>query len=332
MPSFASRMLNMALRRLVKRRLRQGLTVDGVRSVGATLERWIARGDLARPGDAVIANGVLCEWFASVPADEPRVLLYLHGGGFIVHMPSAYRVFARRLGTALGARVLLPDYRLAPEHPFPAGADDCLAVYRWLLAAGFDAKRIVIAGDSAGGNLALVTAMRIRDEMLPAPGCAVMLSPATDMTGGSASNAYNKARDPLLVPEVAPFLLAAYAPASDASHPWISPIYGNFERLPPLLFHAGSGEHIVDDSIRAADKARWANVRVELEVWPDMPHVFQMMNALPEAREAIEAIARFVREHVPATLHDPISGQGHIGRANLREPSSVPIVSASPID
>lgn len=299
MGSFASRALNAALRGLVKHRLRNGLTVETVRGVGATLEWWIARGELAGPGDAVAAGRVPCEWF-NPAIDEQRILLYLHGGGFISHMPSAYRVFARRLGVALGARVLLPDYRLAPEYPFPCGADDCLGAYRWLLAQGFDARRIVIAGDSAGGNLALVTAIRIRDEALPAPGCVVMLSPATDLTGGSASNRYNRERDPLLVPEVRQFLLAVYAPTVDASHPWLSPIHDSFERLPPLLFHAGSTELIVDDSIRAADKARWANVPVELEVWSDMPHVFQMMNVLPEARAAIEAIARFVRQHVPA--------------------------------
>ena len=300
MPSFASRVLNAALRSLVKRRLRHGLSVAAVRSVGATLERWIARGDLAQPGDAVAAGRVPCEWLGPPNSAEQRVLLYLHGGGFISHMPSAYRVFARRLGAALGAGVLLPDYRLAPEHPFPAGTDDCLDAYCWLLSQGFDAKRIVIAGDSAGGNLTLVTAMRIRDEVLPSPGCAVMLSPVTDFTGASASNKYNLEQDPLLVPELQEFLLAAYAPNVAATHPLVSPIQGSFEGLPPLLFHAGSTEIIVDDSIRAADKARWANVHAELEVWPDMPHVFQMMNALPEARAAIAQIARFVRQHVPA--------------------------------
>jgi epsilon-lactone hydrolase len=298
--SFSARVLNAALRYVFKRRLRKGLTVEGIRSGGAVLERWVAHGDLARPGDMVAAGTVAGEWFAPPVVDDKRILLYLHGGGFITHLPSAYRAFARRLGNALGAQVLLPEYRLAPEHAFPSGVDDCLDAYRWLLAQGFDPKRIVIAGDSAGGNLALVTAIRIRDEALPAPGCVVMLSPVTDFTGASASNQYNLKRDPLLVPELQEFLLAAYAPGVDASHPWLSPIHADFAGLPPLLFHAGSTEIIVDDSIRAADKARWADVPVELEVWPDMAHVFQMMNALPEAGAAIAKIGRFVRQHVPA--------------------------------
>lgn len=302
MPSITTRALNAALRGLVKRRLRNGLTVAAVRRAAVTLEYWIARGDLAGPGDPVAVGRVPCEWFNPPATDEQRIVLYLHGGGFISHMPSAYRTFARRLATALSARVLLPDYRLAPEHSFPAGSDDCLDAYCWLLAQGFDSNRIVIAGDSAGGNLALVTAIRIRDEGIAAPGCVVMLSPVTDFSGGSASNAYNLTQDPLLVPELMQFLLAAYAPTVDVSHPWLSPIHDSLARLPPLLFHAGSTELIVDDSIRAADKARWAKVPVELQVWPGMPHVFQMLNVLPEAQAAMAAIARFVRQHVPAPL------------------------------
>jgi epsilon-lactone hydrolase len=302
LPRLTIRALNAALRYIVQRRLRMGLTVEAIRRAGTRLERWIAGGALAAPGVPVAAGGVACEWLGPPTTDNQRIVLYLHGGGFITHMPSAYRVFARRLGAALGATVLLPDYRLAPEHPFPSGADDCIGAYRWLLAQGFDAKRIVIGGDSAGGNLALVTAIRIRDEALPAPGCVFMLSPATDFSGASASIKYNRKRDPLLVPEVQALLLAAYAPTVDASHPWISPIFDNLNDLPPLLFQAGCTELIVDDSIRAADKARWAGVAVELEVWPDMPHVFQMINALPEAHAAIAEIGRFVRLHVPTPV------------------------------
>jgi acetyl esterase/lipase len=292
--------LNASLRFFVQRQLQKGLTVETVRVAGTRLGRWFARGALARPGDPVTTGGVASEWLSPPAADEQRILLYLHGGGFISHMPAAYRVFARRLGIALGARVLLPDYRLAPEHHFPAGADDCLAAYRWLLEQGFSANRIVIGGDSAGGNLALVTAIRIRDEGLPSPACVVMMSPATDFTGASASLIYNRELDPFLVPELQPFLLAAYAPGIDSAHPWISPLYDSLERLPPLLFHAGSIELIADDSIRAAEKTRRAGGTVELKVWPDLPHVFQMMHGLPEARAAIGEIARFVKLHVPA--------------------------------
>jgi epsilon-lactone hydrolase len=249
-----------------------------------------------------MANGVPGEWFRPTVPDEHRILLYLHGGGFITHLPSAYRQFARRLGDALGAQVLLPNYRLAPEHLFPAGADDCLATYRWLLTQGYAPERIVIAGDSAGGNLALVTAIRIRDEGLAAAACVVMLSPTTDLTGASASIQANRDRDPMLIPEALPFVRTTYAPGVDWHNPLISPIYDSFERLPPLLFHAGSTELLVDDSIRAADKARQAGVPVELDVWPDMPHVFQMIEWLPESRAAIAGIARFVRQHVPAPM------------------------------
>jgi epsilon-lactone hydrolase len=294
-------MLNAVLRTTVKRRLRKSLSVRAVRDAAAMLDRWVSRGgDLSKPGDLVAASGVRCEWFAAPMIDEQRVLLYLHGGGFITHLPSAYRAFARRLGAALGASVLLPDYRLAPEHSFPAGTDDCLEAYRWILARHVDPQRVVIAGDSAGGNLALVTAIRIRDAGLPAPACVVMLSPATDLTAGSASLKYNRDRDPMLLPEALEFVRTTYTSTLDPRHPWISPIHDSLERLPPLLFHAGSTELLVDDSIRAADKARWAGVPVEIEIWPDMPHVFQILSMLPEARAAILEIGRFVRHHVPA--------------------------------
>lgn len=299
MPRLSVRALNASLRYIVQRRLHRGLSVEAVRDAAARLERWIAHGPLATVGDLANADGVPCEWFDPDATNEQRILLYLHGGGFITHMPSAYRAFARRLGSALGAKALLPDYRLAPEHRFPAGSDDCLAVYRWLLAQGHDPGRIVIGGDSAGGNLALVTTIRIRDEALPAPGCVFMLSPLTDFSGGSASIKYNREHDPLLVVEALAFLRAVYAPDVDAAHPWISPIFDSLKDLPPLLFHAGSTELIVDDSIRAADKVRWAGGSAELEVWPDLPHVFQMFNALTEARAAISEVARFVRLHVP---------------------------------
>jgi monoterpene epsilon-lactone hydrolase len=293
-------MLNAVLRTTVKRRLRKALSVRAVRDAAAMLDRWVSRGDLSKPGDPVAASGVRCEWFAARILDEQRVLLYLHGGGFITHLPSAYRAFARRLGAALGASVLLPDYRLAPEHPFPAGTDDCLEAYRWILAQGVNPQRVVIAGDSAGGNLALVTAIRIRDAELPAPACVVMLSPATDLTAGSASLKYNRDRDPMLLPEALEFVRTTYTTTLDQRHSWISPIHDSLARLPPLLFHAGSTELLVDDSIRAADKARWAGVPVDIEIWPDMPHVFQILSMLPEARNAILEIARFVRRYVPA--------------------------------
>ncbi len=323
MPSVTGRALNAALRVLVKRRLRNGLTVGALRAASASLDRWIARGATSRPGDSVASTSVPCEWFRPAANDAQRIVLYLHGGGFMAHLPSAYRVFARRLADALGAQVLLPDYRLAPEHPFPAGADDCLAAYRWLLTQGLRPERIVIAGDSAGGNLALVTAIRIRDKGLPTPGCVVMLSPATDLAGASASLKYNRDSDPMLIPEALQFVRTTYAPDADVHHPWISPIYDTFERLPPLLFHAGSTELIVDDSIRAADKARWAGVSVELEVWPAMPHVFQMIDWLPESRAAIADIARFVRQRVPAWIPElgeqPSSIAGASGRTQLHE-------------
>jgi monoterpene epsilon-lactone hydrolase len=300
MTSFRARAANVALRAAIKRKLGSGITIAGIRATAMKLGRFFARNPRAHAGVTVSAGPVPCEWFVPAPdADRGRTVLYLHGGGFVAHIPPGYRVFARRLAGALGAAVLLPDYRLAPEHPFPAGTDDCLEAYRWLLANGVGASRIVVAGDSAGGNLALVTATRIRDAGLPTPGCVVMLSAAMDLTGASASLRYNRDKDPLLVPAVLPLLLSQYSPHTRPDHPWISPLNADFSGLPPLLFHVGSTELIVDDSIRAAERARIAGVTAELEVWPDLPHVFQMFDWLPEAQIGLAAIARFVQKHVP---------------------------------
>jgi acetyl esterase/lipase len=300
MASVQAHGLNLVLRWTVRRRSRGTIDVATVRAVGARLDRWMGRSASAQPGRAVTAHGVPCESFDLTVADPGRVLLYLHGGGFVVHLPAAYRAFSRRLSRTLGMRVVLPQYRLAPEHPFPAGSDDCLTTYRWLLDEGVDPRRIVIAGDSAGANLALVTVIRIRDAGLRPPACAAMFSGAFDLTWQSASLAYNRDKDPMIVPDALPVLSSYYIDSRNAANPWVSPIYADFASLPPLHFQAGGTEVLVDDSIRAADKARWAGVEVELTVWPGLPHVFQAVGWLPEAGQSLADVSAFVARHISA--------------------------------
>lgn len=300
MASVQARGLNLVLRWTVRRRSRGTIDVATVRAVGARLDRWMARSASSQSGRAVMAHGVPCESFDLTGANPGCVLLYLHGGGFVAHLPAAYCAFSRRLARTLGARVVLPQYRLAPEHPFPAGSDDCLTTYRWLLDEGINPRRIVIAGDSAGANLALVTVIRIRDAGLPSPACAAVFSGAFDLTWRSASLTYNRDKDPMIVPDALPVLVSYYADSSVAADPWVSPIYADFAGLPPLHFQAGGTEVLVDDSIRAADKARWAGVDVELRIWPDLPHVFQAVRWLPEAAQSLAELGAFVARHVPA--------------------------------
>ena len=232
-----------------------------------------------------------------MPESRPeRVILYLHGGSFVFRFPNAHAVLAARLCRRLGARALIPDYRLAPENPFPAGPEDCHSAYRGLLEQGIPAENIVLAGDSAGGNLALVTLHRARTAGEPMPRCAVLLSPALDCTLGSPSMAIYDGQDPMIQLSALLVLRQFYVPSPHQyTHPEVSPLFAEFAGFPPLFLQAGSTEMMRDEAIRAADRAHAAGVDVELELWPGVPHVFQIAEFLPEAALAIKHIVRFVR-------------------------------------
>jgi acetyl esterase/lipase len=192
--------------------------------------------------------------------------------------------------------VLALDYRLAPEHPFPAALDDALAAYRWLLAEGADPRRIAVMGDSAGGGLAFSLLLRLRDQGAPLPAAAVALSAWTDLALTGASLRLNAAADPMLNAEDLPKLAACYLASADPRDPYASPLYGDATGLPPTLIQAGSDEILHDDSTRMADRLRAAGCEVELEIWPRMPHAWHLFApVLPEARRAIERIGAFVR-------------------------------------
>ena len=245
---------------------------------------------------SVSCDGVAAEWI-SVPEARPgRTLLVLHGGSFAFRFPNTYAAFAARLCRRFGARALIPDYRLTPEHPHPAAPDDCQAAYRWLLAGGCDPASLVIVGDSAGGNLALVTLHRSVRAADALPACAVLLSPAVDSTLDSHSMVENEERDPVMRLANLLLLRRHYVPSPHLyTDPDVSPLFGDFRGLPPLFLQAGSTELLRDEATRTAEKAHAAGVDVELELWPDAPHGFQIAGFLPEAALAINHIARFVR-------------------------------------
>ena len=241
-------------------------------------------------------GGVPGEWIAAPETLPERVILYLHGGSFAFRFPNAHASLAARLCRRLQARALIPDYRLAPEHPYPAAPDDCHAAYRGLLAEGVDPRNIVLAGDSAGGNLVLVTLCRVRAAGEPLPACGVMLSPALDCTMQSPSMTTFDGQDPMIRRASLLVLRRHYVPSRfPFTNPDISPMFADFRGLPPLLFQVGSTELLRDEAMRAANKAHAADVDVELELWPGAAHVFQLAEFLPEARLAVEHIARFVR-------------------------------------
>ncbi|WP_321794311.1 alpha/beta hydrolase [Caballeronia sp. J97] len=234
------------------------------------------------------------EWLT--PPTNPRAtILYLHGGGYYFCSPRSHRAITFGLAERSNARVFSLDYRLAPEHRFPAALDDSVAAYRRLLEDGVSAQSIAIAGDSAGGGLALATLLALRDAGDPLPAAAVVFSPWTDLTSGGESMRTNEGRDPMYHASIFPRVAAQYLGAGDARNPYASPIFGEFEGLPPLLIQVGDTELLLDDSTRVAAKARAAGVRVELEIWRDVPHIFQIWSPfMPEARDALAHAASFI--------------------------------------
>lgn len=225
---------------------------------------------------------------------EGRTVLYLHGGGYLLYAARAYNVFLSRLADGLQARVIAPAYRLAPEYPFPAAIDDCLRAYGALLDSGHDPSRLIVAGESAGANATLVTLQRARDRSTPMAAAAILMSGGFDFSWESPSIVSNAGRDALVGPRGLDFLQRWFRPDVAATDPLASPMFGDFHGLPPLLFQTGDTEVLRDDSVRAAERARAAGVKVRLEVYPLAPHAWsQLMPWLPEARDALRQIRLF---------------------------------------
>jgi acetyl esterase/lipase len=247
------------------------------------------------------ANGasVPATWVGFEGAPQDAAVLYCHGGGYAGGSARAYVGLAGHIARAAGVRALVFDYRLAPEHPFPAAVEDARAVYSWLLDSGVAPSRIALAGDSAGGGLALATALAARQHGVALPAAMVLLSPWTDLTSGGASVHARAARDPLLSPESLEVFAGRYLGKHDRQDPLASPLFADLAGLPPTLIQVGSDEVLFDDASRLAARAREAGVQVELQEWPEMMHVFQLCaRLLPEGRRAIAQIGQFIAAQV----------------------------------
>ena len=243
-----------------------------------------------------------CEWVLASGADPDLRLLYLHGGGFVSGSGGFYLAQAAHISAAAKCAVLLPDYRLAPEHRFPAGLDDCILAHKWMVANGpagpGPARATFVAGDSAGGSLTLATLLALRDRKLTLPAGGIALSPTADLT--LASDSLKTVHDPIISAKTMPLFRDYYLGKADPRNPLASPVFGDYRGIPQLLIQVGEHEMLRDDSIRVANKARADGVSVKLEVWPGMFHVFQSHEPLlPEAREAIEHISEFMRSALP---------------------------------
>ncbi|MCE5240185.1 alpha/beta hydrolase [bacterium] len=246
------------------------------------------------------AGSVPATWVLAPGADPEVRLLYLHGGGFVSGSGAFYLPLAAHLSAAARCAVLLPDYRLAPEHPFPAGLEDCVQAYEWLAAHGpigpTPARAMFIGGDSAGGGLTLSVLLVLRDRGQRPPDGALPLSPFADCTLSGDSIRSEDGLDPIMNPRCLPDFVNCYVPETQAHDPLVSPVFADYTDLPPLLIQVGEREIIRDDSVRVAARAQADGVDVTLEIWEGMWHVFQSHEPLvPEAREAIEHLAAFVR-------------------------------------
>jgi monoterpene epsilon-lactone hydrolase len=279
--------IKMAFRLFRRRHQREATEPKELRRVFARSTRRLpmSRAVTVELGDL---QNMPAEWIR--PKDRTRVvgaILYCHGGGYVVGNLSTHRALVAELALASHCDALLFDYRLAPEHPFPAGLDDALRAYRYLLE-NYRADQIVLAGDSAGGGLALALMMRLRNEGMPLPAGALLMSPYADLTFSGNSIWERADREVVIDPAFMPLWAEWYSAGHPKDHPLISPLFGDYTGLPPMLIQVGTDEVLLDDSVRVAEKARAAGVKVELEQWPGMFHVWQFFYAwLRDARTAV---------------------------------------------
>jgi len=248
--------------------------------------------------EPVTANGVRAEWNSTPGDSSDRALLYVHGGGYVIGSLDSHRHLVSEAGRAAGCWALALDYRLAPEHPFPAPVEDTLAGYRYLLARGVKPGRIAIAGDSAGGGLVIAALVAIREAGLPQPGCGWCISPWVDMEMTGETMTTKSAADPMVQKEGVAEMAGLYLNGADPRSPLAAPLYADLAGLAPLLIQVGAAETLLDDALGLAKVAGAADVHVALQIWPEMVHVWHLFHPdLMAGKRAIEAGGAFVRAH-----------------------------------
>jgi monoterpene epsilon-lactone hydrolase len=242
------------------------------------------------------AGGCRAYWHDPAGAVTDRVILYVHGGGYVIGSPKSHERLVGHIASAVGCRALNVDYRLAPEHPHPAAVTDATNAYRWLLAQGYKPQHIAICGDSAGGGLTLATLLSIKENGLPQPAAGVPLSPWTDMEGIGESMSSNAPKDLIVQKDGLLGMAGAFLGEANPRDPLAAPLYGDYRGLAPLYIQVGGDETLLDDSTRVAVRARDAGVEVKLDIFPEMQHVFQASAGnIPEATEAVERIGQYLK-------------------------------------
>lgn len=293
MASWQAYLLTEFLKFQVKRKLRGDVDVLKARATLGTSAPKVPAGMTASPG---VVGGIAGEWMRPAAGSGPT-LLYLHGGGYFACSPVSHRPITTAFASR-GMTVFSPDYRLAPEHPFPAAIDDAVAAYRGLVAMGIDPAQLVVAGDSAGGGLALAMLLSLRDAGEVLPAAVMLMSPWTDLAATGASVQRNIRREAMFPAEAMARAAEPYLGGTDPRNPLASPLYASLHGLPPMLIHVGSYEVLLDDSTRLAERTRAAGGSVRLRSWPVVPHVWQMFPFLPETRQSLDEAADFLRAAV----------------------------------
>jgi acetyl esterase/lipase len=290
--SLRAELIRLCLPWFTRPRFPRDIQIEDVRRRVARFGHLVPHPPRATEVIAIDAGGVKAERIATPRSRPNRYVLHLHGGAYLFGFPALFRDFTWRIADAAGARVVCVDYRLAPEHPFPAAIEDATAAYRWLIAECAEPRHVAFIGDSSGGGLALASMMRLRDEGSPLPAAAVVLSPWTDL---ALTGQYGFS-DPMVPVELMPRAVELYLAGADPRSPYVSPLYGDPAGLPPTLIHVGSDEALRDDAVRMAERLRVVGREVELEVWPRMFHVWHMFaRILPEARAAIARVGAFLQ-------------------------------------
>jgi acetyl esterase/lipase len=292
--SLRGELARLGLRVFLKRRGRQ-LDVEAWRARMRAMAPLVPHPPRRARTSEMKTDGICVQRVATDNSRPDRHVLYLHGGAYMAGSPAHYRHFSWRIADALHANIWMLDYRLAPEHPYPAAVDDASEAYAHLADTAGDYSQLFVMGDSAGGGLALALLLRLRDEGRRLPTAAVAISPWTDLALTGASLELNADADPMLTTEPLPELAKLYLAGLDPRSPYASPLYGDATSLPPVLIQVGSDEILRDDAVRMAEKLIRDNPQSRLEIWPRMPHCWHLLApVVPEARQAIKEIADFI--------------------------------------
>ena len=296
MPSIRARFWKMLIRRMFGKRM----GIEEYRALTDQNARFSNRLPKDVKVDRFEADGIPAAWISPSNADADKVIVHFHGGGYVTGGIDSHLMMGIPMAQALRIKILLFDYRLAPEHPFPAALQDGLKIYRWLLEQGYQARDIILSGDSAGSGLALATTLSLQDTNEPLPSAVICISPWVDLAHTGDSHATNADTDVVLTTDVLAEWASAYTDESILKNPLVSPLYADFHGFPPMFIQTDSSEILFDDAKRLADKARVDGVDVTLKVWNGLWHAWHAMGGLiPESKKAFEEIGQFLNAHKP---------------------------------